>query len=357
MLANFESRGLSLARGFIVLIMPAVHTVLLYSSPIIKAGIIGQMLGFLEEQPGAQLFMFQMGLFVGVGKNKSFTTIFKRKIILFLSGYLLNFIRLVLPFYWGWLPEEFLNGNQVPDDCFKSVRLLMTGDILQFAALGYLTCWVLKKLLKKAVRVFFIFGIPLSISPIIWQISPQNSFQSTLLYLFNGSPPDTFFPYFPWIIYPISGLIAGLLWQERATRKSLIWLSVSVFLLFFGYLMSTIEIDEWKNNFYRLGPGLTLFHIGAAMLWIALFVFIAKVVKKAYLLKLLLWLSENITSIYFVQWILIIWLLPLIGYEKLSFSETLIAIMATSLLSFSLPNLTQFTFSKFKTPQNEPDNI
>jgi len=64
MLTSMQSRGFSLARGFIVFVMPAVHSVMLYSSEEVKQGWLGSILGFLAEGPGAQLFMFLMGVFI-----------------------------------------------------------------------------------------------------------------------------------------------------------------------------------------------------------------------------------------------------------------------------------------------------
>lgn len=60
-----RNAALDVARGFIVFIMPAVHSVLLYSSPQVQSGWLGAILGFLAEGPGAQLFMLLMGLSLG----------------------------------------------------------------------------------------------------------------------------------------------------------------------------------------------------------------------------------------------------------------------------------------------------
>lgn len=201
------SRGLALARGFIVLIMPAVHSVLLYSTPEVKSGPLGITLGFLAEQPGAQLFMLQMGLFIGIGRKKSIQVILKRSIVLFLAGYLLNFLRLVLPYWWGGLPDAFLEYNNIAQNQYTGLYLLLAGDILQFAALAYLCCQMMQRMIKNIFAKVGLLVAILLVTPLTWMVQSDNSILQYPLGLFNGLPPKAFFPFFPWICYPLAGLV------------------------------------------------------------------------------------------------------------------------------------------------------
>ncbi|NCU05696.1 MAG: hypothetical protein GXC73_17135 [Chitinophagaceae bacterium] len=354
MLSTNESKGLALARGFIVLIMPAVHTTLLYSTPEVKQGVLGFFLGFLAEQPGAQLFMFLMGVFIAYGRKKSFTQTIQRTIYLLAAGYLLNFIRLVLPYWWGWLPEEFLAGNKVVIDDFTGLHLLLTGDILQLAAIAYPVCQLLLRVKQKIFVFSFTILLTVLLSPLLWKVESNHLLLQLPLRLFNGVPPATFFPAFPWLCYPLAGVLAGLAWQkclQFARNKA--WLISSALVVITGIMLRLFEPSEWNNNFYRLGIGGTFFHLGVVMLWIALFVWLATKFEDNIFFRFLRWISVHITSIYFIQWILIMWLLPVFGYEQLPLNETLCTILLTSMISFLLPALYNELIRSRKLHSNE----
>jgi hypothetical protein len=350
MLSNNESKGLALARGFIVLIMPAVHTVLLYSTPSVKTGIIGHILGFLAEQPGAQLFMFQMGLFIAIGKQKPVKFILLRFLVLLVSGYALNFIRLTLPYYWGWLPIEFLESNGISEKENIPMRLFLTGDILQFAAIAYLSCWIIKYNMRTIFGISVLLTSFILVFPFVWGFRPQNPIVEKVFDLFNGSPPAAFFPYFPWMAYPLTGLLVGTIRNRWEKMRIKFGIFISLALIVCGLIFCRLEPEEWNNNFYRLGRGPTIAHIGAAMLWILIFIWIVPRLKSNLFFSFLNWLSKYITPIYLVQWVIIIWMLPLFGFEKLPASKTIMTILITSTISFSLPLILQQTIKYFKKP-------
>jgi hypothetical protein len=342
MLSTTERRGLSLARGFIVLIMPAVHTTLLYSTTEVKQGLIGFLLGFLAEQPGAQLFMFLMGVFIAYGRKKTFNEVVQRVFYLFIAAYVLNFMRLVLPYYLGWLPTEFLSSNKVVIDQFTSIRLLLTGDILQLAAISYFICQCFMRVKGQRFALLSVVLLLVFLSPLSWQLQATDILLQLPLALFNGLPPTTFFPVFPWLCYSMAGMLVGLCWQNySAAIKNIIWIISSALMMITGFVLICFEPVDWTTNFYRLGPGGTLIHLGAVLVWIALFVWAAQKKPDAIFFHFLNWLSKHITIIYFTQWILIMWLLPVFGFEQLSFISTLSAILLSSTMSFLIPALYQ----------------
>lgn len=354
MLTTIESKGLALARGFIVLIMPAVHTTLLYSTPEVKQGWLGIVLGFLAEQPGAQLFMFLMGVFIAYGRKKTIAQTLQRTLYLFIAGYLLNLIRLVLPYWWGWLPEEFLKGNNVTLDEFTSLRLLLTGDILQLAAIAYLICQFFVRVKQKMIVLLISIMLVALLSPLAWKLETKHLLLQTAVHLFNGLPPATFFPVFPWLCYPLAGVLAGIVWQKYfLPAKTKMWLMTSAAVIVTGVVLSLFEPVEWNENFYRLGPGGTFFHLGVVMLWIAVFVWLATKLRDNIFFRFLHWISIHITSIYFIQWVIIMWLLPVFGYEKLSLTETICTLLLTSLTSFLLPALYNEFIRTRKSVSNE----
>lgn len=333
-----ESRGLSLARGFTVLIMPAVHSVLLYSTATVKEGHLGQVLGFLAEGPGAELFMFLMGVFIALGRPKSARQIFMRSIIIMIAGYLLNLARFTIPYYLGIIPVAYLKDNGISIGPSTASHLLLVGDILQFASIAYFICAISNHYkVHLSVNIFVVLLI-LYISPYTWQISFGNQLAHRLTGLLNATPPIAFFPVFPWLCYPLAGLIIAQVYiQFTYTRIIRIHFLAGISLILFGYLLEQTEPMEWRSSFYRPGRGGTLWHTGVVIFWIAMFIMLSKAIKNSKAFSILQYLSKHITVIYITQWIIILWMFPIFGYNNLRFAETLGAIIITSLLSFLLP--------------------
>ncbi|MBZ4190454.1 acyltransferase family protein [Niabella beijingensis] len=334
MLTQYQRQGFSLARGFVVLVMPAIHAVLLYSTLPVKQGPLGMLLGFLAETSGAPLFMLLMGLFIALGREKTTAYILKRMGMLLAAGYLLNGCKLLLPYHWGWIPQQFLTDSGVTEN--TATQLFLTGDILQFAAIAYACCAVLRKRITSVTWYGLAFLIVLLITPFAWKLQ-CDGIPAIPLALLNGKPPQAFFPLFPWLLYPLAGLITGaLLTRLNGTDFNKLLIILTTGLALAGYLLSLAEPPEWKTEFYRLGRGGTLFHIGLAMGWVLLFIGLAKKIRKNYFFDLLQWLSDNILLAYILQWIVIFWCFPLFGYNRLQLFSSLLAVYATATTSFLL---------------------
>lgn len=345
-----QKTGLGLARGFIVLIMPAVHSVWLYSSNDVKSGWLGMLLGFLAEGPGAQLFMFLMGVFIVLGRPKTIKQILKRSLIIFLMGYVLNLFKLVIPYYAGWIPQQFLIDNQLPVSAMLPINLLMIGDILQFAAIAYLICSLINKLRNSSIVTVILIVFVLIASPIVWELSANGFLCTKVLALFNGSPPYVFFPVFPWLFYPLAGLLVAWVMEKYTSDKDvgILFGIVGWFLILGGYYLTLREPSSWNLTFYRLGTGGTIMHGGIVLCSLALFLLLPVFIKNNFFFRLLKWLSKNITVIYLSQWIVIMWILPVFGYNHLNLFESIIALLLTTAISFSIPYFLQKYFVKQK---------
>ena len=334
--------GLSLARGFVVLVMPSVHTVLLYSAPEVKTGPLGSLLRVFAEGAGAQLFMFLMGVLIVLGRPKSFQQIAKRSLLLLTSGYLLNLFRLVIPFQLGLIPSAYLNDNEIAVNTTTGWQLLAVGDILHFASIAYFVCsivHILKVDLKGTIALLILI---LFITPYTWHLSSKNLHINSVFSLFIGQPPQAFFPVFPWLFYPLFGLLLGKVYRcDSLKRIILLHVILGFLLILTGLFITETEPSSWSTNFYRGGRGATLWHSGLVVIWIAFFTFISQFIKRSFVLSLLDYLSRHITFIYMAQWVIILWLFAIFGYNELDLTASLRAIIITSALSFSLPWLAQ----------------
>jgi len=330
-----RNSAVDLARGFIVFIMPATHATLYYSQLSVQEGGWGIFLRCLAEGAGAQVFMFLLGFSFFLGRKKPLKTILKRAISIFCLAYILNFIKFVIPIIMGIIPQELLNYYHISSGFFGVIDLLMVGDIFQFAAISYLLCGVICHFKASWIVPLCIgFGV-IVISPLVWGHRLDNFLTDYLLKLFNGAPAAVFFPFFPWGVYPLLGLAFGQLYQDLSkdtyNRLCLIAGLLSVVV---GLIGMQFEPAAFNQTFYRLGPGGTIFHCGLVLLWMRLCTWISgKLPFDGPLLKGLRWCSINITIVYIVQWIVVVYLLPVFGFMDLGLIKTLIATVVVSLMT------------------------
>jgi len=152
--------------------------------------------------------------------------------------------------------------------------MFMIGDILQFASLAYFFCALLHKFRPRFILLILITSVVWWISPYTWGFTASNY---SIFNLFTGVPPQVFFPVFPWLFFPMLGLVFGRLLQLHTSIRLLkAMILTGILLLVLGKLMTVTEPVEWNDNFYRQGRGGTLFHAGVALLWTALFIGIAQ---------------------------------------------------------------------------------
>ncbi|MFT4152252.1 heparan-alpha-glucosaminide N-acetyltransferase domain-containing protein [Parafilimonas sp.] len=325
------------ARGFTMLIMPAVHSVMLYSNTQVQQGIMGKVLAFLAEGPGAQLFLLLMGVSINLSRPGTSQQVLSRALSLFGLAYLLNFLKLVMPISLGIMPVTFLYDAGFSADDTGMLHALFMGDILQTAAIGYLVCGMLARMPKFQAQAIILTITIIACSPLLWQHGPASSLWM-LTSLFTGKAPYSFFPVFPWISYPLAGLVTGSYFKScrNAHRFFLYTLSIGFMMLVAGKIITRFEPAAWNVSFYRTGIGGTLCHLGIVLMWLFLCDLLVTISRHNFFIRFLAWLSRHITLVYFVQWITVLWLLPVYQYHALDIWQSVFALITNSALSFGI---------------------
>lgn len=333
---------IDVARGFIVLIMPAVHSVLLYSTAKTQASWLGILLGLLAEGPGAQLFMLLLGLSLTLGRPKTWGKVLRRAGLLLLLAYLLNFFKLVVPYWSGRYPAALWDAYGVQNDSNGTLTLLGMGDILVFAAMAYLLVYVLYRLRKKVLWTAISMVLVTMCAYLSWDRHSDFAPVDYLLALIGGQPPQVFFPLFPWLVYPLGGLLLGMIRQRMEQPPFYRWLLVAGLLLMIaGKAMVRLEPASMETDFYRTGSAGTLFHLGIVFLWLCLCRLAVKKFPVNGFFRLLGWLSKDITRVYILQWIIVVWMLPLYGFRQLGMIGSIAALLLNTAITFGINRLIQ----------------
>jgi len=325
-------KSFDLARGFTVLMIAPIHTMLVYSRLETRDTCLGYFLAFIAEGPGAQLFMLLMGVYVAFSKPKPFDMVFLRSFVLLVAGYALNILKFALPMKMGWLPDSLLPDLQAGDNPYGYAQVIFMGDILAFAAIALLILYFVKQHRKyHELAVWLAIFVALG-SPFFWDLRYGYPVVDYLLQLLGGHPPVVFFPLFPWLVYPLVGLTIGY-WLQNNPRGFNYFNRIGITgaaLLLTGYCMREFITHDPSPSFYRTNPADTLIHIGIVLVWLWIWERQSNHYKPNLFFKSLSWASKNITLIYFIQWILILWMTPFFGYQNLDMPGTLIAIAFTS---------------------------
>lgn len=324
-------RSLDLARGFTVLMIAPIHTVLVCSKLSVRETILGKFLACIAEGPGAPLFMLLMGLYTSF-KPTTHRSAIKRSTLLLIGGLVLNTLRFNVPLAFDNLPAEILTELKIS----HPVQLIFIADILHFAAIAYLIIHLIKHLAHYQYSAAILAITIALISPLLWGVQSDNLLTNYIFQLAGGQPPNVFFPLFPWLVYPLTGLAIGKYISQKHIFIKLAVTAIPLIIVGFYFYEPSI--------FYRTLPGETLIHLGIVLITLYIWHLLSKL-RDNYFFSLLKFSSKNITTIYFIQWVVIFWFLPVTGYQQLDTIPTCHAIFLTTFITYFT---SFFIYEKFK---------
>ena len=307
--------SLDLSRGFTVLFIAPIHAMLLFSIPSIRETWIGTIFRFIAEVPGAQLFMVLMGLSFYLKTRNRFRKVIPKIFILLFTGYLLNFLKFTLPILLGILPKQLITELEISPGIEGVIQSLLIGDIFHFAGIALVVLLALSLVFKNHILPFT-FGILICFaSPLFWDITSSNPLNNYLLALVGGKPPLVFFPLLPWLAYPLTGYVLGYFIKDGCSVQS--FMPMGIIFIVIGSLTIQYFLSCTDISFYRTCPGHCMIHIGIVIVWLGIWEWFATRIKCNLFFELLKYLSRHITLLYIIQWLVIFFLLPFLGYQKL----------------------------------------
>lgn len=339
---NNRLLSIDLARGLAVFFMIAVHTLEVFASQEVKNSVFGQIIEFLGGPPAAPVFMTLMGFSFIYSRKSALKPKLLRGFKIFLSGYVLNILRGVIPFA---LSKHFKMDitKTFPIEKLNEFTILTTVDILQFAGIALMIMALIQEFkINKYVILASALMISL-LSPFLWGFNLNMPVIDQILELFWGDQPIEFsfienkiaFPVFPWLSFPLLGMFLGETMinskDQNMTFKNFGIIGMVVLLI--GVTISYSNIDYHFNDYYHSRLGGMVFMCGFVMFWLYLNQLILDKVPMNKLFELLFKWSNGVTNIYFVQWIVIIWSIAFFGINSSSFATIVILMLTFTLIS------------------------
>ncbi len=261
---------------------------------------LGKILLFIGGTPVAPVFAIMLGYFI-ISTGKSKTALITRGFKLIGLGMLLNIalnLNLIISVVKGKYQLDLL-------------PFIFGFDILHFAGVSTIIIALIKNILKQHIPIVIVCIVCSALlGHYLVNYIPDTTFLKYFTSIFYGSSTWSYFPIFPWIAYPLTGII---FYQLREQYDSVLLKIVSrklllgiLFLLFFIFTMTyAVRISSDLPSYYHHG---TIFY-----LWTILFIgfysiFMNEIANKlegSLIMKYVKWLGENVTVIYVIQWMLI----------------------------------------------------
>jgi uncharacterized membrane protein len=348
---NNRLLSIDLARGLAVFFMIAVHTLEVFASPEVKKSLFGQVIEFFGGAPAAPVFMTLMGFSFIYSKKSALKPKLLRGFKIFLSGYILNVLRGVIPFKLAYYLKMDI-ANTFPLEKLNAYTIFSTVDILQFAGVALMIMALIQEFkINKYIILFSAFLISM-LSPFLWGLKLNILVIDQILELFWGDQPIKFsfienkisFPVFPWLAFPLMGMFLGEIMKNSTNQNMTFkYFGISgILLLLISVVISYTNIDYHFNDYYHSRQGGMLFMCGFVIFWLYLNKLIIDKVHKNNLFELLFKWSNGVTNIYFTQWIIIIWSIAFFGINKSSYLTVISLIFAFTLISHFINELMSY---------------
>lgn len=326
---------LDIAKGIAIIFMVWVHVNEYYQGEQYHGGVYNTLVEFLGSPPAAPVFMILLGVGIVFSRNNSSRKLVERGFKLVAGGYLLSFVRDMIPYFIMYQQE---NDKEILKE---GAALLWGVDILQFAGLAMIFFAIVLKYQLSNRTLFVIWCGFASLHLVVRDISFSNEAMNRIAGLFWGTNDYTWFPFLNWITFPMAGYVFGS-YLIRCTDKKAFYKNVFLYstaitipLWIFSY-MNNIQFgafgDLWQQAYYHHDIIGNMVLVSFAFSWMSAVYFITplvpEVVKKAFAR----W-SRNTNAIYSVSYIILGF--SLLVMEEASYAPWGVCVLAVIIFMLS----------------------
>lgn len=311
--------AVDMAKFFAIVFMVVIHTIEGGDGNVDSgAGF------FIDRIPGglfaAPVFMAAMGIGITYSRHADAGTMLRRGGKLLLAGYLLNAVRALPVLALVWLKG---------DDSYyaETVYELTANDIFHFAGMAFLLMGLLKYL-KLNMWWTFCVAAALSVTGhFVRMVDTGNFWLNLVLSPFVGVDSELVYSCFPllnWFMFVVAGYGMGRLIRRCKNLDRLFLLATPVAVIASGAYAAYAVPNGW--GLFGGGPE-AFYHMKLPELGICLICVVISLGISHFLAKLLsetivagvTRISADITRIYIVSWIIIMWLLyvPVTNYLEI----------------------------------------
>jgi uncharacterized membrane protein len=330
-------RAFDLARGLAVVFMIGVHVLWHWGAPDTWTSPIGQVISFLGGPTAAPVFMFLMGVSLAFSSRTTFRSLAVRGLWLLWLGYLLNFLRGVIPAYLG-LTAGIVTPEQIAP--FTLPWLATTVDVHHMAGLSLIALGAL----RLAARPNWIWlgaaALIVIAGPFLRGLEFGTPLLDAPLTPILGGAPNVYYAVVPWIGFPLVGAVFGSLVARAPDRARVFrWGALAgIGLCAAGiglFIASPPSFDV--NTYWRMPPSYFVAITGLVLVWLFACDLLVRHVRENRVFTFLYGWSGRVIAIYFTHWLVVGWGVGIFGFRDQPLTVALfgivVAIIATALLS------------------------
>jgi uncharacterized membrane protein len=330
-------RAFDLAAGLAVFFMILVHVLWHWGARDTWTTPLGEAISLAAGPTAAPVFMFLMGASLGAAPRTRAQTLALRGLWLVLLGYVLNFLRGVIPAGLG-LASGVITAREV--DPYTPWWLATTVDLHHVVGLSLVVIAVLRARVQPGWLWLALAGALVIVAPWLRSVVFGTALLDAPLTPFLGSAPNVYYAVVPWLAYPLAGAVFGSMMARSTDRAGLFRRGAlaGAALLGAGCLLIFLQQPGFDVfTYWRMPLSFAVAIFGIILLWLAL----CDVVTRRHWvdrhLGVLYGWSDRVIAIYFAHWIIVGWGVGLVGFRALPLGPVLLAmaaaVVATSYLS------------------------
>ena len=338
--ARERVRAFDLARGLAIVFMIGVHVLWHWGAPDTWTSPIGLVISFLGGPTAAPVFMFLMGASLAFSSRSSFGSLAIRGLWLVWLGYLLNFLRGVIPAYLG-LSSGLVTADQIAP--FTLPWLATTVDVHHMAGLSLIAIAGLRLVARPGWAWLAIAAAVVLAGPFLRGLEFGAPLLDGPLTPVLGGAPNVYYAVVPWIAFPLVGGIFGAVIaraggdvdRARVFRYGAL---LGLGLCAVGAALFAVNPPSFDvGTYWRMPPSYFVGITGLVLVWLWLCDLVVRHVRANRAFTFVYGWSASVIAIYFTHWLVVGWGVGIFGFRSQPLAGALLgivaAIAATALLS------------------------
>ena len=330
-------RAFDLAAGLAVFFMILVHVLWHWGTPDTWTTPIGEAISYAAGPTATPVFLFLIGASLGAARQASIGLLVGRGLWLFALGYVLNFLRGVIPYTLGTAAGVITPEQVTP---YTPWWLATTVDLHHVVGLSLIAIAVLRSVVQPGLLWLGLAGVLVLVAPWLRGVTFGTFLLDAPLTPVLGSAPNVYYAVVPWLAYPLLGAVFGSMMARVPDRAAVFRRAAAVgaVLLAIGGVLIAIQRPTFDVfTYWRQPASFAVAIMGIILLWLALCDLATRRRGIDRASGFFYGWSDRVIAIYFTHWIIVGWGVGLVGFRALPLGSVLLAmaaaVVATSYLS------------------------
>ncbi len=335
--ARERVRAFDLAAGLAVLFMILVHILWHWGVPGTWTTPIGEAISYAAGPTAAPVFVFLMGASLGAARRAPAGPLVARGLWLVFLGYVLNFLRGVIPATLGEATGVITAAQVAP---YTQWWLATTVDLHHVIGLSLVVIALLRTRSRPGWTWLVLAGALVLVAPFVKGITFGTPLLDGPLTPFIGGAPNVYYAVVPWLAYALAGAVFGDVIARSPDRTGAFrrGAQIGLVLLVIGGVLLLVQrpgFDVYTYWHQPLSFAVPIF--GIILLWLALCDWVTRHGRVDRHLGVVYGWSHRVIAMYFTHWVIVGWGAGLVGFRALELGPVLLAmaaaVVATSYLS------------------------